>query len=59
MKACDPLARQILDVLYTIRNNAFHGGKRADDANDAEVLEKALPLLMMVVDSFLAARTAA
>ena len=30
----DALASQILDALYTVRNNAFHGGKRADGAND-------------------------
>jgi hypothetical protein len=47
------LAKQILDLLYTVRNNTFHGGKRADDANDREVVEKALPLLAMIVNSFL------
>ena len=55
----DVLARQILDVIYTVRNNLFHGGKRADDANDREVLERALPLLVMVVGSFLPIRKAA
>ena len=49
---CDVLARQILDVLYTVRNNTFHGGKRADDATDREVLEMSLPLLVMIVESF-------
>lgn len=49
----DALARQILDVLYTVRNNTFHGGKRADDANDRDVLEKALPLLITIVGAFL------
>ncbi|MBC7947999.1 MAG: hypothetical protein H7Y42_08990 [Chitinophagaceae bacterium] len=49
----DALARQVLDMLYIVRNNAFHGGKRADDANDREVLEKALPLLAMIVCAFL------
>lgn len=52
-KTCDTLARQILDILYTVRNNTFHGGKRADDNNDIEVLEKAIPLLEMIVKSFL------
>jgi hypothetical protein len=55
----DALARQILNVLYTVRNNTFHGGKRADDANDREVLEKALPLLIAIVDSFVQVRHAA
>ena len=47
------LAYQLLFLLYTVRNNTFHGGKRADDANDCEVLEHALPLLKMIVDSFM------
>jgi hypothetical protein len=48
----DALARQILNVLYTVRNNTFHGGKRADDANDMQVLREALLLLVMIVESF-------
>lgn len=47
----DLLSKQILNLLYTIRNNAFHGGKRADDAHDSEVLENGFPLLAMIVDS--------
>jgi hypothetical protein len=49
----DKLAQQIIDVLYTIRNNTMHGGKRADYENDREVVAKALPLLQMVVSNFL------
>ena len=49
----DDLASQLVDVLYTVRNNLVHGGKRADDSNDSEVVEKALPLLQMIVDYFL------
>ncbi len=48
----DSLARLILDILYTVRSNTFHGGKRADDANDREVLQHAVPLLKMIVGSF-------
>jgi hypothetical protein len=55
----DALASQILDLLYTVRNNAFHGGKMADDANDTAVLEQALPLLVMIVGSFVSIREAA
>jgi hypothetical protein len=55
----DALASQILDLLYTVRNNAFHGGKSADDANDTAVLEQALPLLVMIVASFVRIREAA
>ncbi len=59
MKVRDALAKQVLDLLYTVRNNAFHGGKRADDANDREVVERALPLLALVVDAFLQSSRAA
>ncbi len=55
---CDALAQQILNVLYTVRNNTFHGSKSADDASDQVVLEKALPLLIMIVESFLPIRKA-
>lgn len=53
VEVSNALAMQILDLLYTVRNNAFHGGKRADDANDHEVVERALPLLVSVVEAFL------
>lgn len=46
------LAEQILWVLYTIRNNTFHGGKRFDDANDRYVVSKAVPLLEMIVMNY-------
>ncbi len=47
------LARQIVDLLYTIRNNLMHGGKkRFDDANDITVVENALPMLELIVTSF-------
>jgi hypothetical protein len=47
------LASQLLSMIYTIRNNTFHGGKRADDANDRKVIKKALPLLKMIVEFFM------
>ncbi len=53
VEVSNALAMQILDLLYTVRNNAFHGGKRADDANDHEVVERALPLLVSIVEAFL------
>jgi len=49
----DKLAKQILDLLYTVRNNTFHGGKRADDANDVQVLLHAAPLVQLIVSDFL------
>ncbi len=47
------LSEQILNILYTIRNNTFHGGKRLDDANDHEVVKMAVPLLEMIVMNFI------
>lgn len=49
----DVLAEQIVFVLYTIRNNLVHGSKRTDDDNDIKVIEKASPLLEIVVRSFI------
>jgi hypothetical protein len=49
----EPLMQQIVALLYTVRNNTFHGGKRADDARDVEVANQAFPLLKLIVDSFL------
>jgi hypothetical protein len=48
----DFLAKQIVDLLYTIRINIMHGGKRFDDANDITVAENALPMLELIVSSF-------
>jgi hypothetical protein len=53
-QARDRVAKQVLNITYTVRNNLFHGGKRSDDGNAEEVLEKALPLLRLIVVSFLA-----
>ena len=48
------LARQIVDLLYTVRNNFMHhGGKKFDDANDIAVVENALPMLELIVKSFI------
>jgi hypothetical protein len=47
------LTRQLLYLVYTIRNNTFHGGKRADDTNDRQVIENALPLLKIIVEFFM------
>lgn len=49
----DELTKQIVNLLYTVRNNTFHGGKEPSEANDLEVIEAALPLLKMIVESFL------
>jgi hypothetical protein len=49
----DLLAEQIIFLLYTIRNNLVHGSKSPDEANDVEVVEKALPLLELVVEAFI------
>ena len=47
------LAHQILKLLYAIRCNLMHGGKRYDDANDIDVVKNAFPLLELIVNSFL------
>jgi hypothetical protein len=49
----DLLAKQILFLIYTVRNNTFHGGKMTDDDNDSNVIKKAIPLLSMIVDHFI------
>jgi hypothetical protein len=48
----DFLAGQILDLLYTIRLNLMHFGRTFDDAQDIEVVVKALPMLALLVGSF-------
>jgi hypothetical protein len=48
----DFLVRQIVAILYTVRCNLMHGGKRFDDANDLAVIENALPMLELIVASF-------
>jgi hypothetical protein len=50
------LSHQVLNILYTIRNNIFHGGKRADDANAIEVVANGIPLLKSIVNSFIDSR---
>jgi hypothetical protein len=47
------LTEQIVEILYAVRNNTFHGGKMPRDANDRRVVEKAYPLLHMIVKSFM------
>ena len=47
------LVKQVMDLLHTVRNNLMHGGKKMDDANDITVVENALPLLELIVSSFL------
>lgn len=47
------LTEQVVFLLYTIRNNLFHGGKMPGEANDEEVVTNAIPLLSIVVCSFI------
>jgi len=49
------LGKQILAVLFTVGKNRFHGGKRADEVSNRNVVEHALPLLKEVVNSFVSA----
>lgn len=48
----ESLTKQVVSVLYTVRNNLFHGSKNANDANDVEVVKQAIPLLKMIVSYF-------
>ncbi|MBN2005963.1 MAG: hypothetical protein JXA21_21575 [Anaerolineae bacterium] len=48
------LARQILDMLNAIYHNLLYGGE-TDGENSLQVLEKAIPLLEMIVQSLLEA----
>jgi hypothetical protein len=45
------LANSIIDILYTVRNNTFHGSKTVGEERDEEVVLNALPLLQIVVQS--------
>ena len=47
------LVEQIIMMLYTIRNNLVHGNKNPGEANDVEVVGYALPILEIVVTSFI------
>jgi hypothetical protein len=47
------LTEQIVFMLYTVRNNLVHGSKSMNEANDIDVVEAALPLLEIVVRSFI------
>ncbi|MGD2157140.1 MAG: hypothetical protein PVG14_09130 [Anaerolineales bacterium] len=48
----DFLSGQIVDLLYTVRDNLMHFGRKFDDSNDLAVFEKALPPLEIIVASF-------
>jgi hypothetical protein len=50
---CESLTHQIVMVLYTVRNNLFHGGKIREDENDEEVIRHALCLLMSIIDAYI------
>ncbi|NLE46405.1 MAG: hypothetical protein GX620_16945 [Chloroflexi bacterium] len=47
------LVEEIVGVLYTVRNNLFHGDKQAYNENELEVVRNALPLLSIIVESFM------
>lgn len=49
----DMLVKEIVDVLYMVRNNLFHGDKRADRENERVVVSNALHLLRLIVESFM------
>ncbi|MBN1139278.1 MAG: hypothetical protein JXM73_22065 [Anaerolineae bacterium] len=47
------LARQILDLLCTIRHNLTQGGDRQDEESGTEVLSRALPWLQRIVSDLM------
>lgn len=49
----DILTKQVGDILYTVRNNLFHGCKGSDDAYDDKVLQNALQLLQAIVNFYI------
>ncbi len=49
----DFLTKQIVHLLYTVRKNLMQISKKFDDANDIAVGENALPLLELIVASFI------
>ncbi len=53
----DGLTRQIVHVLYTVRNNLFHGGKAPSGEADPTVIKHALPLLKIIVTHLLGINT--
>ena len=48
-EARDFLTRQILDLLYIVRENLMHFSRKFDDSNDIAVIDHALPLLDLIV----------
>jgi hypothetical protein len=53
-QARDVLARQILDVLYTVAHNLLYSSKPNGDENTPSVIDHALALLSDLVESWLA-----
>ncbi|MGD8455121.1 MAG: hypothetical protein PVF83_01965 [Anaerolineales bacterium] len=51
-KARDFLARQIVELLYTVSQNLMYIGRNFSDANDISVPENALPMIEMIVSDF-------
>jgi hypothetical protein len=49
----DALIEQITFVIYTVRNNTFHGGKEHADENARRVVRNAHSLLGLIVRGFL------
>ena len=48
----DFLAGQVLDLLFTVRENLVHLSRKFDDSNDHAVIEHALSLLQYIVRAF-------
>lgn len=49
----DLVSRQAFEIVYTVRNNIFHGGKSATNSNSLRVTANALNLLDLIVADFI------
>ena len=47
------LVRQIVELLYTVRNNLMHGRKTLGDSGDLAVVTHVLPMLVLMIESFI------
>jgi len=52
LTSIDLLSKQLVMLLYTVRNNLMHGNKMVSSDNDSEVVRKAYPILEQLLGYF-------
>jgi hypothetical protein len=52
LTSIDLLSKQLVMLLYTVRNNLMHGNKMVSSDNDSEVVRKAYPILEHLLSCF-------